>query len=122
VKKTLLIVDDEPGVRMLLEHYFSEDYNVISKEDGDEAIEWLKQGNEPQLILTDIEMPRVSGLELVKRVRNELNKPNLPCLLVTGKSKEDYYLSSFRIGANGFISKPFSAETVKKEVEYHLAH
>lgn len=122
MKKTLLIVDDEPGVRLLLEHYFSEDYNVISKEDGDDAMEWLNAGNEPQLILTDIEMPRLNGLELIRKVRNELNKTDLPCLLVSGKSKEEYYLNSFRLGANGFIAKPFSAETVKKEVEYHLSH
>ncbi len=122
MKKTLLIVDDEPGVRLLLEHYFAEDYNVVSKADGDDALSWLSEGNNPQLILTDIEMPHMNGLDLIKEVRARFSGTDIPCLVVSGKSREDYFLNSFKIGANGFVAKPFKAEELKREVDYLLTH
>lgn len=118
----MLIVDDEPGVRFLLEHYFSDDFNVVAMEDGDDAITWLTEGNEPQFIITDIEMPRLNGLELVKKIRTELHRTDIPCLVVSGKSKEEHLLNSFKIGANGFISKPFNALELKREVDYLMTH
>ncbi len=118
----MLIVDDEPGVRLLLEHYFSEDFNVVAKEDGDDAIAWLTEGNQPQFIITDIEMPRLNGLELLKKIREHINTINVPCLVVSGKSKEEHLLNSFKLGANGFISKPFNADELKREVDYLMTH
>jgi CheY-like chemotaxis protein len=118
--KNILVVDDEEGVRMLLEHYLSEDYNVISKEDGSDALSWINQGNNPDLVLADLEMPKLNGFELLLKMREQSRTKNIPYLIVSGKNKQENFLKSYQLGANDYISKPFSASELKEKVEFYL--
>ena len=120
MKKQLLIVDDEIAVRLLLEHYLSEDYDVISKVDGEDAFSWIDSGNKPDLVLADIEMPKLDGFELLIKIREKYSAADIPYLVVSGKSKQDNYLKSYQLGANDYISKPFSASELKKKVDHYF--
>jgi len=116
MKKTLLVIDDEISIRLLLEHFLGEDYNVITKEDGSTAAEWLENGNRPDLILADLEMPRLDGFELLVKIRMNNSTKMIPCMVVTGKNKSDNYMKSFRLGANDYLQKPFTPEELKSRV------
>ena len=117
MKKTLLVVDDELTIRLLLEHFLGEEYNVVTKEDGKMAFDWLEKGNHTDLILADLEMPVVDGFELLVKIRESKQTQLIPCMVVTGKTKTDNYMKSFRLGASDFLQKPFTPEELKSRVE-----
>ncbi len=66
MKKQILAVDDDSSIRELLEFLLRNNYNVITKKDGMEAMMWLSEGNIPDLIITDIDMPRLNGYEFFR--------------------------------------------------------
>ena len=117
MKKTLLVVDDELSIRLLLEHFLGEEYNVVTKEDGKTAYDWLEKGNHTDLILADLEMPLIDGFELLVKLRDNKLTQSIPCMVVTGKTKTDNYMKSFRLGAMDFLQKPFTPEEIKNRVE-----
>ncbi len=117
MKKTLLVVDDEIGIRLLLEHFLGEDYNVVTKEDGKKAFDWISIGNYPDLILADIEMPEIDGFELLNKLRTNEAMKSIPYMMITGKGKSENYLKSFRFGANDYLQKPFSPEELRTRVD-----
>jgi CheY-like chemotaxis protein len=117
-KKQLLIVDDEPGVLLVLEHYLAESFDVHTAENGRQAIQWIDDGHVPDLALVDIEMPVMDGYELLRRLRARPDTERMPCLMVSGKNKNLHYLQALRMGADGFIAKPFTAAEIKNKVEH----
>ncbi len=120
MKKTLLIVDDELSIRLLLEHFLGEEYNVVTTEDGMKAFNWLEKGNHTDLILADLEMPVLDGFELLLKLRSNKITETIPCMVVTGKAKTDNYMKSFRLGASDFLQKPFTPEEIKSRIEIIL--
>ena len=91
-------------------------------EDGKQAIEML-QKEIPDLIVADIMMPYVTGLQLISHVRNEL-KSNVPIIIISALDDDDTVLEAFRLGANDFIAKPFKPnelilriKRIKQEIE-----
>lgn len=115
-KKQLLVIDDEPGVCLLLEHYLGDDFEVVTRENGLDACMWLAEGNVPTLVLADIEMPVMDGWEFLRRMRADAATRDVPCMMVSGKSKSLYYIQSHRLGANGFIAKPFTARELQEKL------
>ena len=117
MKKTLLVVDDELSIRMLLEHFLGSDYNVVTHENGKHAYEWLNNGNQPDLILADLEMPVLDGFELLTKVHSNKNTSTIPYMIVSGKNKTENYMKSFRMGAIDFLQKPFTPEELTSRVK-----
>ncbi len=66
MKKTILVIDDEMSIRMLLENFLSKTYNVITRNDGQEGLKYLEEGNMPELIVADIQMPNLDGYDFYK--------------------------------------------------------
>lgn len=112
----VLIVEDDNMTRKALEHRMKLDgYDVFSASDGKQAIEILKNGT-IDLLLTDLHMPNYSGLDLIRFVRNEL-KSNIPIIMVTRVGLEETVLTAFEIGADDYITKPFSPEELSLRVK-----
>lgn len=112
----VLIVEDDNMTRKALEHRMKLDgYDVFSAIDGKQAIEILKNGV-MDLLLTDLHMPNFSGLDLIRFVRNEL-KSNIPIIMVTRVGLEETVLTAFEIGADDYITKPFSPEELSLRVK-----
>ena len=110
MKNKLLVVDDELSIRMLLDNFLSDDYDVISKENGYEAMAWLQEGNMAELLLVDIEMPMVNGYEFTESVRKLKGMSDVPVLMLSAKQKSADRIKSFAAGADDFIQKPFNPE------------
>ena len=106
IKNVLLADDDELLVSLLQFKLKKEGYQVTFVTNGKEVKEHLKN-NTPDIIVTDIMMPYFSGIELVDYVRNEL-KLNTPIIVISSAGNEENVLSAFELGANDFVSKPFS--------------
>ena len=106
-KKTIVLAEDNSTLSLLLKFRLEkEGYVILIAEDGRKAIELIEQ-HRPDLILTDIMMPFVSGLEVVSFVRVKLNLGS-PIIVFSAAGQEEMVLKSFDLGANDFMSKPFS--------------
>jgi DNA-binding response OmpR family regulator len=112
----VLIVEDDNMTRKALEHRMHIDgYDVYTANDGQEAVNILKSGNF-DLLLTDLHMPNFSGLDLIRFVRNDL-KSSMPIIMVTRVGLEETVLAAFELGADDYITKPFSPEELSLRVK-----
>ena len=103
----ILIVEDDILLLKTLEFkLIKEGYMVVTLKNGFDAIEYLKE-NEPDLIVTDIMMPFINGLEIISFVRNE-KKSKVPIIVLSSAGLEKTVLEAFQLGADDFVTKPFS--------------
>ena len=110
----ILIIEDEIRIRILLRDYLKKDgFNVIEAADGDEGINTF-QNNNIDLILLDIMMPRVDGITVLETIRNV---SNVPIILLTAKSQEEDKLFGYELGADDYITKPFSPKVLIAKVK-----
>ncbi len=108
-KKRILIADDSRAVRQLLRMVIQRhmDCDLMEAEDGQEAYEKLK-ADEYDILITDINMPRMNGLSLIGRVRNELSL-RIPVVIVTTMGHEEDRDAGLSLGADTYITKPINA-------------
>jgi DNA-binding response OmpR family regulator len=105
--KKILLAEDNSILSLLLKFRLEkEGYKLLIAVNGKEAIELIEKHN-PELILSDIMMPFVSGLEVISHVRNIL-KSETPIIVFSSAGQEEIVLNAFNLGANDFMSKPFS--------------
>lgn len=110
MKRTVLVVDDELSIRMLLENFLGEEFNVITHENGYEALTWLKNGNHADLLLVDIDMPMLNGYEFTESIRKINGMSEVPVMMLSAKQKSADRIRSFSAGADDYIQKPFNPE------------
>jgi len=119
--KSILIVDDEPAIRYLLKDLLEENYIVYEAENGRQAIELLKVIS-PQLIISDIMMPDIDGLELCNKVKNSSDTCHIPFMLLSARGSMDQKTEGYDAGADAYIPKPFDTMhllvRVRKLLEY----
>ena len=116
----ILIVDDMAAMRKILKTLLGQlGYkNVDEAEDGKQALEILKQNpNKYGLVVTDWNMPNMTGIELVQAIRSDEQLKHLPVLMVTAEAKKENVLMAIKAGVNNYIVKPFTAETLKEKIE-----
>ncbi|MDO9136181.1 MAG: response regulator transcription factor [Lutibacter sp.] len=105
--KKIVLAEDNTTLSLLLKFRLEkEGYKLLIAVDGKEAVELIEQ-HDPELILTDIMMPYISGLEVISHVRNKLNKQT-PIIVFSAAGQEEMVLKAFNLGANDFMGKPFS--------------
>lgn len=115
-KKKIIIADDNATLLLLLKFRLEkEGYEIMTVENGKDAIELIEKYN-PDIILTDIMMPFISGLELISHVRNKL-KRDTPIIVFSAAGQEENVLKAFNLGASDFMSKPFSPNELVVRVQ-----
>ena len=116
-QKTILVVDDEqPIIDILVYNLEKEGYNVIEANDGITAVDVALE-KRPDLILLDIMLPKLDGLSVCKRIKNSLN---VPILMLTAKDGEIDKILGLELGADDYISKPFSVRELVARVKANL--
>jgi len=106
----ILTVDDSASMRALLNHALSNNgFDVVQAEDGIEALEWLAT-NEADVVITDINMPRLDGFGLIERLRGGSRHRDRPILVLTTESSDEKKARARQAGATGWIVKPFDTE------------
>lgn len=116
-KKTILIVDDEqPIVDILVYNLQKEGYNTLEANDGEEAIK-IAFDKKPNLILLDIMLPKIDGLTVCKKIRNFLN---IPIIMISAKDEEIDKILGLELGADDYITKPFSVRELIARVKANL--
>lgn len=118
--KCILIVDDSETVRQVLQLALGNaGYQVVEAEDGFDALAKLS-GDQVDMLITDLNMPNMDGLELIKKVREEGKHRFTPIVMLTTESSEEKKKAGREAGASGWIVKPFKPEQLLKVVKMVL--
>lgn len=119
MKHKILIIDDERSIRLLLENFLAKDYQTISKSDGVEALEWL-EGNLPDLIICDIQMPNIDGYQFLEKVRERGYTKHTPVMMLSGAESSKERIKCYKLGAQDFLVKPFNPEELGELIRKNL--
>ena len=121
--KTILIVDDEPSIRLVLRHFLRSEYHVVEAASPAEAVDQARL-NRPDLVLLDLNLQGYrDGLEVGRTLRSEADPAlaRVPIVLITGVVSEADIVAAFAAGVDGYIHKPFSSLSLLELVRIHLA-
>src|SRR5580700_9002710 len=117
-RKQVLIVDDEVNLRKILSAQLTRDgYDVLTAEDGERSLQLLGE-HHIDLVITDLKMPKVDGMTLLKRALEE--DPELPVVLITAHGTIDTAVEALKTGAFDFVTKPFDKDEVRQIVSKAL--
>ena len=121
---TVLVIDDSAMMRKIILRQLSQAGisadSALEAADGAEALTLLRE-HTPTLILCDVNMPNLSGLELLARIRDENLSPGVPVVMITTENSEAQVRQALTLGARGYIRKPFTVDDLKITVEPLLA-
>ncbi|HSQ71703.1 MAG TPA: response regulator [Rubrivivax sp.] len=116
----ILIADDEPNILISLEFLMKrEGYEVLLARDGQEALDMLRK-ERPRLLLLDVMMPRKTGFEVCQEVRNDDEIRATLILMLTAKGRETDVVKGLALGANAYMTKPFSTRELVQKVREML--
>lgn len=121
MKKKILVIDDELSIRLLLENYLGKTYEVTTKSDGLEAMKWLQGGNLPDLIVADIQMPNLDGIQFIQQIRASGFYKDIPLIMLSGIESSQEKIKCLKMGANDYVVKPFNPEELSIRIELLLA-
>lgn len=114
--KTILFVDDHASIRELVKDILKvKGYEVLLSDDGSNAVKYF-DGRSIDLLITDLHMERMNGIELTKFVRNDTNYKHLPVIILTTESQIEKKTEAKQAGATGWMVKPFDADNLLKVV------
>jgi DNA-binding response OmpR family regulator len=115
-QKTILIADDEPNIVISLEYLLQRDgYRVVVARDGQEALDAIA-ASPPDLVLLDVMLPRVSGFDVCQTVRENPALAGMPIVMLTAKGREVEVSKGMALGANAYITKPFSTQELLAQI------
>ncbi len=115
-KKQILIIEDHDCIRLLLGKLLSKEHNVTTRKDGLDGMAWLGQGNIPDLVILDMQMPRINGFEFLSNLRSSGFFRNIPVLVVSGDENPDRLIEFKKLGISGFIAKPFNPTKIHETI------
>ena len=118
MSRKILICDDEEGIRESLKLILGDFYELIVTDHGKQALECLKNSKDIGLVLVDIKMPQVNGLEVLKTIKEK--HPRVNVIVVTGYKSVETAAEAVRLGASGYIVKPFKSDEILATVRKNL--
>jgi len=115
--KKILVVDDEPDiVKTLIKAIRRQGFDMVSAADGEEALERVKDSH-PDLVILDVTMPKLDGIEVLQRIKGDPQTASLPVIMLTAKAGDEDMLKGYRYGANYYIPKPFKIAEVLEGIK-----
>jgi two-component system cell cycle response regulator DivK len=116
----IMVIEDDPDLMRLLGHTLtSAGFNVVQAYGGEDALRKVKS-HKPDLILTDLAMPKMSGVEVIHHIKSDAETKHIPCVAVTAFMWDHIAQSASQVGCDGFIAKPFSAVRLLQEVAKYV--
>lgn len=112
-KRQLLIIDDKIAIAKIISVYLSAEYDITYFNTPVKAIEWLFNGNRPDLIILDIRMPEMNGDEFLSYIKKNGLYKDIPVVVLSGEESSDIRIKMLEVGADDFILKPFNPMELK---------
>ncbi len=114
-RQKILIADDEPAIRLLVSRMLGEEYVILEAADGEEALD-IAERQQPALILMDLMMPKVDGYAACLRIKTDQVTKEIPVVMLTAIGHELNRRFAEEMGANGYITKPFTRKALLEEM------
>ena len=112
----ILLVEDNRELRIFMYNSLIDTYYVVEADDGAEALEKIRS-EMPDIIVTDLMMPRMDGIELIDKVRHDFTMSHIPIVMLTARHSPDDRVKAMEFGADGYITKPFSIEQLLARID-----
>jgi CheY-like chemotaxis protein len=115
--KKILVIEDDDALSMVISHILKPNYEVVIMKDGMQAIAWLTSGNFPNLIISDLHMPQLDGVELLQYLKHSGFLRDIPVIILSADDNFETERQCKLYGAVKYILKPFSPEYLVDEVQ-----
>ena len=112
----VLVIDDNAGMRAYLKSVLQKDYNVVEAQNGEEGMRVARK-IVPQLVVSDVMMPVMDGIEFCRRLKDDVSTCHIPVILLTAKTLEEQRVEGYNTGADSYMTKPFTAATLTARIE-----
>jgi two-component system chemotaxis response regulator CheY len=116
MKKKLLIVDDDLSILKLLNFILSKEYEIVVKNNGMDAFTWLEDGNIPELIISDLQMPYFDGQSFVKNIKISGLFRDIPVILLSAAHDLDEQVTKMPFTVDAYLPKPFNPTSLKSAI------
>ncbi len=113
----VMVVEDNAELRIYIYNALINKYEVRDAANGVEALALIDSGWMPDIIITDLMMPQMDGIDLVNRIRNDFNTSHIPIIMITARHENDTHLKAMKYGVDGYISKPFTMELLSARID-----
>lgn len=115
-KLKILAIDDEPSVLLIIQHYFKDKFLVQVYSKPADAISWMQEGNIPDLIICDLNMPEISGEEFVVFLRSSGFFSSIPVIMLSATESSEKKILILNAGADDFMVKPFNPKELEARI------
>jgi DNA-binding response OmpR family regulator len=116
MKKTVMVIDDQLSTRKLLSNYLGNYFDVVEFENAKTALESMRTGNVPNVIIADILMPEMTGLDLLRNLQEGNSTATPPVIVLSSVENSSEKLKCFQLGARDYIVKPFNPEELRLRI------
>lgn len=116
----VLVVEDNAELKIYVFNSLSDRYEVRDASNGREALEVISTGWIPDIVVTDLMMPEMDGMELTNHIRSDFSTSHIPIIMITAKHEDDTHLKAMKYGADGYIAKPFTMELLTAHIDNML--
>lgn len=115
--KKILLIDDKPSLSRLVVQFLGKSYDMVTCEDGMQALAVLHSGDIPDLIITDLQMPNMDGFEFIERVKESGLFRDIPVIVLSSKDSSNDRIKCLKMGAEDYLIKPFNPEELLIRIE-----
>ncbi|WP_114750783.1 response regulator transcription factor [Pleomorphovibrio marinus] len=112
----ILAIDDEPSVLLIIQHYFKEKFNVKVYNKPEDAISWMQDGNIPDVIICDLNMPDIDGESFVKFLNSSSFFSSIPVIMLSATESSEKKIEILNAGADDFMVKPFNPKELEARI------
>lgn len=118
--KKILVIEDDDALSWVISRILSSQYEIIVIKNGLEAMAWLTSGNIPDIIISDLHMPQLNGIELLRFLQHSGIYKEIPVIILSGDEDPEVMKQCKNLGAIKYILKPFGPELLMQDVEHAL--
>ena len=104
----IIVVEDDRYMRSILNHYLESKFKVTAFDNGMEALKYLQEGNIPDIVLTDLNTPKLSGMEMLEQIKASGFFKSIPVMILSGEDSTEKRIKCLNAGADDYVVKPFN--------------
>ncbi len=115
-RRTIMLVDDNDTILKYMREALASDYRIVLAHDGEEALAMVDAGETPDMIITDVMMPRTDGIRLCRAIKRNIRTSHIPVMMLSAKSDVRDQLDAMKVGADDYLPKPFSMSLLRAKI------